>query len=373
MSDRVFAVVAGGGTAGHVLPALAVAEGLVSLGHDSDEIHFMGTLRGVEVDLVPPSGFPYTFFDVIGFRRSVGWKSIVHNISFLLRLHRARREAIRLLGNLAPAVVVSVGGYASLPAVLAARKLDIPVVVVSYDKRPGRASRLAAGRAAACAVAFPDSPLPHAVYTGAPLRRAVVEVDRARDRSGARAELGIPEDRFLIVVMGGSLGSGILNSAVAEYVETHADRADLAVRHLCGERFVAGMPPRRDGSTGILYDVIGFESRMPAVYAAADLLVGRGGASTVCEVAAVGIPSILVPWAGAAEDHQTENVRWLSDQGGAVLVTEAQLTPERFANEVDRLQGNEAARAALAEAAREAGAKHRSKALARLIEAVGRG
>jgi UDP-N-acetylglucosamine--N-acetylmuramyl-(pentapeptide) pyrophosphoryl-undecaprenol N-acetylglucosamine transferase len=270
-------------------------------------------------------------------------------------------------------VVVSVGGYASLPAVLAARKLDIPVVVVSYDKRPGRASRLAAGRAAACAVAFPDSPLPHAVYTGAPLRRAIVEVDRTRDRAAARRELGVPDDRFLVVVMGGSLGSGVLNDAVRGYVESHADRSDLAVRHLCGERFVAAMPPSRDGTDGILYDVVGFEPRMPLLYAAADLLVGRGGASTVCEVAAVGVPSILVPWSGAAEDHQTENVRWLSDQGGAVLVSEAQLTPERFGTEVDRLRTDDEARSALAAAAREAGTKHRSRSLARLIEAVGRG
>ncbi len=372
MSTQVFAVVAGGGTAGHVLPALAVAEGLVSLGHDPSEIHYMGARRGVEVQLLPESGFPHTYFDVVGLKRSLSRSALRHNVAFLVKMLSARKAAIRLLGELKPSVVVSVGGYASLPAVLAARRLDIPVVVVSYDKRPGRASRLAAGRAAACAVAFPDSPLPHAVYTGAPLRRAIVEVDRSRDRDAARRELGVPEDRFLVVIMGGSLGSGVLNDAVAAYIDTHAERKDLAVRHLCGERFVASMPSARDGSTGILYDVVGFESRMPSVYAAADLIVGRGGASTVCEVAAVGVPSILVPWAGAAEDHQTENVRWLSDQGGAVLVSEAQLTPARFALEVDRLVSDAATRSALALAAREAGTKHRSRSLARLIEAVGR-
>jgi len=373
MSSDVFAVVAGGGTAGHVLPALAVAEGLVSLGHEPNEIHYVGASRGVEVQLLPPSGFPHTFFDVVGLKRSFSLDNIRHNVRFVLRMVSARSAAVRLLKELHPKVVVSVGGYASLPAVLAARKLDIPVVVVSYDKRPGRASRLAARRAAACAVAFPDSPLPHAVYTGAPLRRAIVEVDRTRDRAVARQALGVPEDRFLVVVMGGSLGSGVLNDAVARYVETHSDRGDIAIRHLCGERFLASMPPSRDGRDGILYDVVGFEARMPLLYAAADLLIGRGGASTVCEVAAVGVPSILIPWAAAAEDHQTENVRWLSDQGGAVLVSEAQLTPERFAAEVDRLCADRSARDSLATAAREAGTKHRSRSLARLIEAVGRG
>lgn len=369
MSEGVLAVVAGGGTAGHVLPALAVAEGLMRLGHTADEIHYIGAQRGVETRLLPPTGIAHTFFDVVGLQRSFAPR----NAKFFVKMLAARRAAIRLLRQLAPKVVVSVGGYASLPAVLAARRLDIPVVVVSYDKRPGRASRLAAGRAAACAVAFPDSPLPHAVYTGAPLRRAIVEIDRARDRAAARQELGVPEDRFLVAVMGGSLGSGLLNDAVARYVEAHSSDSGLAVRHLCGERFVAGMPPPRDGSAGILYDVIGFEERMPAVYAAADLLVGRGGASTVCEVAAVGVPAILVPWAGAAEDHQTENVRWLSGQGGAVLVSEADLTPERFALEVERLRGDSAARESLAAAAYAAGVKHRSRSLARLIEAVARG
>jgi UDP-N-acetylglucosamine--N-acetylmuramyl-(pentapeptide) pyrophosphoryl-undecaprenol N-acetylglucosamine transferase len=369
MSRTVLAVVAGGGTAGHVLPALAVAEGLMRLGHTADEIHYVGAQRGVETRLLPPTGIQSTFLDVVGLQRRLSRQ----NLEFFLKMLRARREAIRLLRVLRPKVVVSVGGYASLPAVLAAQKLDIPVVVVSYDKRPGRASRLAALRAAACAVAFPDSPLPHAVYTGAPLRRSVVEVDRARDRSAARSELGVSDDRFLVVVMGGSLGSGLLNTAVARFVEANADDRGLAVRHLCGERFAAEMPAPRDGSAGIQYEAVGFEERMPAVYAAADLLVGRGGASTVCEVAAVGVPAILVPWAGAAEDHQTDNVRWLADQGGAVMIAEAALTPERFAAEVTRLRSDDAARERLGSLAYGAGVKHRSKSLARLIEAVARG
>lgn len=365
-AGRTFAVVAGGGTAGHVLPALAVAEGLVALGHEPASIHYTGAQRGVETRLVPPTGFPHTFFDVVGFQRRITRR----NLAFVPKLLRARRQAIALLRELQPRVVVSVGGYASVPAVLAARKLHIPVVVVSYDKRPGRASRMAARKAAACAVAFPDSPLPKAVLTGAPLRQAVLDVDRTHGRAAARALLGLPDDRFVVAIMGGSLGSGVLNDAVADYVRTHAGDGAVAIRHICGERFADRMPPATDGSRGILYDVIGFEDRMPAVYAAADLLVGRGGASTVCEVAATGIPAVLVPWAGAAEDHQTENVRWLSDRGGAVLIAEAELTPERFAAEVDRLRNDPAARRELASAAAAAGAVHRSGALARLIEDV---
>lgn len=362
-------VIAGGGTAGHVLPALSVAESLMDLGYTRDDIHYVGAQRGVETRLLPPSGVAHTFLDVIGLRRSIHPR----NVTFVVKLFRARRAAIDLLRRIRPAVVVSVGGYASLPAVLAARRLRIPVVVISYDKRPGRASAFAARRARACAVAFADSPLPRAVHTGAPLRHEIITVDRAADRVHARVQLGIPEDRFLLVVMGGSLGSGVLNEAIAAYVEQHAERRDLAVRHICGERFLADAQPPRDGSAGILYDVVGFEPRMAQVYAAADLFVGRGGASTVCEVAAVGVPAVLVPWAGAAEDHQTENVRSLADVGAAVLLPEEQLTAERFSSEIDRLVADDAARAALAAAARTAGVVHRSGALARLIDEVARG
>ena len=192
MSDtppgRAFAVVSGGGTAGHVLPALAVAEGLVDRGHPVDSIHYVGAERGIETRLLPETPYPHTFFDVVGFQRSFSRR----NLGFLPKMWRSRRGAISLLRSLDPKVVVSVGGYASMPAVFAARNLGIPVVVVSFDLLPGRASRLAAKRAAACAVAFPDSPLPRATVTGAPVRRRILAVDRSRDRSGGAPHVGTP-------------------------------------------------------------------------------------------------------------------------------------------------------------------------------------
>ncbi len=228
-----FAVVTGGGTAGHVLPALAVAEALVAKGHAPDTIHYIGASRGVETRLLPETPFPYTFYDVVGFQRRLTGR----NLGFAPKLMKSARAATRLLRELRPRVVVSVGGYASVPAVLAARRLGIPVVVVSYDRFPGRASRLAARRAAACAVAFADSPLPRMTVTGAPVRRAVLDVDRRRDGATARAVLGLPPDRFVVAVMGGSQGSGILNEAVAAMLDASAEDRGLAIRHVCGERF----------------------------------------------------------------------------------------------------------------------------------------
>jgi undecaprenyldiphospho-muramoylpentapeptide beta-N-acetylglucosaminyltransferase len=363
-----FAIVTGGGTAGHVLPALAVADALVDAGHDPSELHYVGCERGIETRLVPPTGYPCTFFDVIGLQRRLD----PENLRFGPKLWRARRAAIGLLRELEPRVVVSVGGYASLPAVLAARRLGVPVVVVSYDQRPGRASRLAARHAAACAVAFPDSPLPRAVLTGAPVRRAVLEVDRERDRASARAALGVPDDRFLVVAMGGSQGSGVLNEAVAAVVTACAADRTLAVRHVVGERFLPGAMPARTGDDGILYQVIGYEEHMPQAYAAADLLIGRGGASTVAEVAVTGTPAVLVPWAASADDHQTENVRWLSSRGAAVLLTEDDLRAGRLTAEIARLRDDPAGRAALGRRAHELGEVHRRGALAALVEEVAR-
>lgn len=362
----LFAVITGGGTAGHVLPALSVAEALVVRGHQPGEILYIGALRGIETRLLPPTPYPHVFFDVVGFQRSFSRR----NLGFAPKLLRATREATALLRQRRPKVVVSVGGYASMPAVLAARRLKIPVVVVSFDKRPGKASRVAARSAVASAVAFSDSPLPRATVTGAPVRQSILGVDRVDDRVAAREQLGIPLDRFLICVFGGSQGSGILNSVIAQFVERHCDRGDLALRHVVGERFLAeASAPRRDPN-GILYDVIGYEDRMPLVYAACDLLVGRGGASTVIEVAATGTPAILVPWSGAAEDHQTDNIRWLSDSGAAVLIPEPEFDLSRFDGVVLRLIDHPAELQVLGERAHALGAPHRSGRLGELIDHI---
>ena len=225
--------------------------------------------------------------------------------------------------------------------------------------------------AVASAVAYPGSPLPRAVVTGAPLRRHILGVDRARDRAAAREALGLPADRFVVGVTGGSQGSAALNAAVATFAEHHADDRGLAVRQVVGERFLARAPTPQDGSTGLLHQVVGYEDHVERLYAAADLLVGRGGASTVAEVAVTGTPSVLVPWSGAAEDHQTLNVRWLADQGGAVLLPEAEV--ERLGTVIDGLRADPEALAAMAAAAARAGHLHRGGRVAEVIEEVAAG
>lgn len=359
----VYAVITGGGTAGHVLPALAIAEALQDAGHPAPSIYYVGAARGIETELVARTPYPHTFLDVVGFQRSFSRR----NTAFLPKLLRSTRQAITLLRRLRPKVVVSVGGYASMPAVFAAKRLRIPIVVVSFDRLPGRASTLSARFAAASAVAFDGSQLPRAEIAGAPVRRSIRRVDRERDRAAARKALGIPADRFVVTVIGGSLGSGVLNEAIVRYVGDHDDDEQLAVFHVVGERFRSSLTGR-EGTSGAWHKVVGFEERMDLVWAATDLLVGRGGASTVAEVATTGTPSILVPWAASAEDHQTMNVRWLSDAAAAVLLPESEL--HRLGTEIDELRTHPVRLQAIAARAHELGAVNRGDALASLIERV---
>ena len=365
-ATNTFAVVTGGGTSGHVLPALAIADALVAAGHLAGSVHYVGTERGLETRLLPPSGHPYTFLDVVGLQRSFSRR----NLAFMPKLFRAVRGAKALLRELQPKVVVNVGGYGSFPATWAARRLKIPYVVVSYDRRPGLVSKLLAKKAAAVAVAFEGSLLPGAELTGAPVRGAMIELDRRSARTVARHELGLPVDRFLLVVMCGSQGAAAVNEAVSGAVAHWAGRTDLAVYHVVGDRFLSDAAPTHDGEAGILYRVTGYEDRMPQLYAAADLLLTRGGAGTIAELATVGAPAIVVPWPGAAENHQLDNAKVLSDQGAAVLLEQADLTVDRLVNEVENFIAAPTELARVAAAAYAAGAVHRSGKLVALVERV---
>ncbi|MBI5090729.1 MAG: UDP-N-acetylglucosamine--N-acetylmuramyl-(pentapeptide) pyrophosphoryl-undecaprenol N-acetylglucosamine transferase [Actinobacteria bacterium] len=361
-----FAVVTGGGTAGHVLPAIAIMDRLATAGHDVSSLHYVGTTRGVESHMLPATPYAHTLLDVVGLQRSLSRR----NLMFVPKLVAATWRARRLLRVLRPSVVVNVGGYASMPATLAARTCRVPVVVVSYDQRPGLDSRLSARFAAATAAAFDDSPLPRARTTGAPLRPAVIAVDRARDRRAARAELGLPDDRFVITVFGGSLGAKAINEAVATLVARWADRDDIAIHHVAGDRWLADVPTPREGAAGIMYRVTGYDDRMPLLYAASDLMVTRAGASTIAELGATGTPAIVIPWPGAAENHQLDNARTLTDHGAAVLLDERELSADRLAAEIGALIDHPDALAQLSERASAAGARHRGDTLIELIDEV---
>ncbi|MGA1406662.1 MAG: UDP-N-acetylmuramate--L-alanine ligase [Ilumatobacteraceae bacterium] len=358
-----FAVVTGGGTTGHVNPAIAVLELLNEAGHAPETLHYVGSDRGVEVTLVAQTPFPSTLLRVRGFRRSVGPRGILHNLKMIPTMIGANRSARRLLVELKPQVVVSVGGYASVPACRAARRLGIPVVTCSYDRTPGLATRAQSRYAEASAVAYADSTLRNATLTGAPVRRAIRSLDRGAHRAIARRTFNISEQSFVVAIIGGSLGSALLNG-IAEGLAATMPRG-VHLIHLCGERYSTSTPSS-DNVTRIAYT-----DAMVDVYAASDLVVSRAGAGPIAELSVVGCPSVLVPWALATEDHQTKNAQWLADAGAAVVLPESEATVDRVRDVISELMTDRGRLDAMGQAARAIGRIHDGTLLTRTIERVG--
>lgn len=368
----VFAVVTGGGTSGHVIPARAIIEGLIEAGHGPDELKYVGSRRGVERTLMADMGVECVLLPVSGLQRGISLRSLVRNLQFPFRVVVSRMMARRTLARWSPRVVVSVGGYASDPMSAAAVSAGVPLVCVSYDRSPGLATKRQAVHARVCAVAFEGSVLPNAVVTGAPVRAELRHLDLAARRESARRSFGVPEDSTLVTFVGGSLGSGVLNSLVHSLVGecVGAVSTPVAILHLCGERFLAddvpSLPPN------VWYRRVGYVSDMASVYSATDLLVSRAGASSVAEIATVGLAAVIVPWSGAADDHQTANARWLGDADAAIVMTEDQCADGSATRLIIDLLNDEQRRLGLATAARAMGALHRGGSLSAAIENAAR-
>jgi UDP-N-acetylglucosamine--N-acetylmuramyl-(pentapeptide) pyrophosphoryl-undecaprenol N-acetylglucosamine transferase len=362
-----WAVVAGGGTGGHVIPAIAIGRALVAAGHPAGTIHFVGSKRGMEGRLVPAAGFDVTLLP----GRGVARRLTADNVGALAGLLAAMLEALVLVARRRPKVVVSVGGYASVPATFAAVVLRVPLVIAEQNAVPGLANRLAARFACACAVSFAGTPLPRAVVTGNPIRPEMRAVDRAAaGRTAARAALGYPPDGVLVAVAGGSLGARRINEAVVGLASTWAGRAGVLIHHVVGERDADDLARRAPAATpgGLVYRQVRFENRMDLLYAAADVAVQRSGASTVFELAAAGMPSVLVPLPGAPGDHQTANARRLADAGAAVVIADDRLDADRLGAEIDALVSAPATLAAMGEAARTLAAPEAATLVAHLVE-----
>lgn len=329
-----FAIVTGGGTAGHVLPALAVADALVDAGHPREAIHYAGSDRGLEARLVPPTGLPTTLLPGRGIQRRLTFENVGAAWGLLVALVRA----IRLVGRLRPRVVVAVGGYASVAVGVAAVLRRVPLVVAEQNQVPGAANRLLARFARAAAVSFPGTALPRAVVTGNPVRAEISAIDPHRDRTDARRGFGVGEGRRMVLVVGGSLGALRLNQAVMAALDAWHGRDDLCVHHVVGDRDWDAIASAAPADLGALqYRAVRYEHDMPAALAAADVAVCRSGSSTCFELAAAGLPAVLVPSPHVTADQQTGNARHLVDAGAAVLVRDDELSGERLVAEVDAL------------------------------------
>ena len=380
MSTERYALVVGGGTAGHLQPALAIAEALVDAGHGRGSIEFVGSSRGQDRVTLEGRGFPFTLLPGRGIARGRRPSDLWRNLGAVAGLAVATGRAFGLVARARPRVVVSVGGYASLPGSSAAVVLGVPLVLVNVDAVPGAANRLFGRFARASAVGWPGNSLPRSVVTGTPVRQTIAAVVRGPDaRLRARKSLGLPPHRPTVAVFGGSLGARRLNDAAADLVERWKDRADRSIFHIVGRRDWDGTAgaaapdgPAPPPGPGLSLVRVPFEDRMDLVYAASDLVVCRAGAMTVAELAVAGVPSILVPLPGAPGDHQTANARVLERAGASIVLPDPECDGATLAPLLDRLLDDPAGLEAMGLAARSMGRPDAAAAGARVVEANAR-
>ncbi|MHB1472420.1 MAG: undecaprenyldiphospho-muramoylpentapeptide beta-N-acetylglucosaminyltransferase [Dermatophilaceae bacterium] len=350
-------LLAGGGSAGHVSPLLALADCLRRRDPDM-RITALGTQKGLEQRLVPARGYDLRIIPKVAFPRRPGVS--------LVRLPGALKAAVDAAGaaidETMPEVVVGFGGYVSTPAYLAARRRKIPIVVHEQNAVPGLANRLGARMTPFVATTFASTALPHATLLGMPLRREIALLDRDANRSEALAHFGLDDHRPTLLVTGGSLGAERLNTAFASRVDELRSHG-IQVLHISGQG--KGFLP---GPTiaGLRYVVVAYVDRMDLAYAAADLVVARAGANTVCELTAVGLPAVYVPLP-IGNGEQRLNAADVVAAGGGVLVGDSSLTPEWIDETLVPLVTDESRMRAMAAAAVDIGERESDERLADLV------
>ncbi|MBV9951717.1 MAG: UDP-N-acetylglucosamine--N-acetylmuramyl-(pentapeptide) pyrophosphoryl-undecaprenol N-acetylglucosamine transferase [Acidimicrobiia bacterium] len=365
-------LVGGGGTAGHLLPGLAVAEVLVERGHDPATIHFAGSDRGVEAEIVPAAGFGLDELPGRGIQRRLA----LSNVRAAIGLVRATTKGIGLVRRHRPDVVVVLGGHASFAVGVGAALTRRPLILLEQNVRAGAVNRVLRRFATASAVSFEGTDLPRATVTGNPLRPEIARAAAAPDRAKARAELGLPADRTVIGVASGSLGSKRINDAVRGLVERWSDRGDLAVHHVVGRRdwsaYSSTAATAEEQPGRLLYRVVEYEHRMDLLLQAADVAVTRAGGS-VAELEALGVPAVLVPLPIATRDHQTANGRAVAAGGGAVVVPDDELDVDRLERELAAIVDDPDRRSAMAAAMRRSARVDAADRVADLVEEVAAG
>jgi len=318
MLQRV--ILSGGGTGGHIFPALAIADALKAR-NPGIEIHFVGASGTMETRLIPAAGYPLEVLPIRGLQRSLTARSVIRNLGLPLRLAQSYYKAWQLLRHFRPQVVVGVGGYASFPVVRMAAALGIPTALQEQNAYAGLSNR-ALGRQAKRIFLGNEAarkyfPADKCLYTGNPLRAALKPLDRTE----ACQRLGLDPQRPVLLITGGSLGARSLNEGVVARLEA-LKTARVQVLWQCGRAYHAHYSQLDLSGTDIR--LMPFIDDMAACYGAADVVVCRAGALTLTELQELRKPAILIPSPFVAEDHQTHNARSLADQGAALMLPDAE-------------------------------------------------
>lgn len=332
MVDKKF-IVSGGGTGGHIFPAVSIANALRRR-FPGCEILFVGASDRMEMEKVPAAGYRIEGLEIAGFDR----RHLLRNFSVLLKLRRSLAKARKIIRDFGPDAVIGVGGYASGPTLKAAQRLGIPTLIQEQNSYAGVTNKLLAKKARKICVAYEGMerffPADKIVMTGNPIRKDLLE--KSRDAREARQSFGLDPERPTVLVVGGSLGARTLNESIQGELE-HITDAGLQIIWQTGKSWGDRGQKAAVGMKGVV--VTNFISDMARAYAAASLVVSRAGAGSISELELLGKPCVLVPSPNVAEDHQTKNARALADRGAAILVTDAE-APQKLVDVMISVAGD---------------------------------
>ena len=361
-SKNIKIIISGGGTGGHLFPAISIANALRRI-EPSAEILFVGAEGRMEMNKVPEAGYRIEGLPVTGLVRGLS----VKNITVGFKLFRSMLKAKKIIRRYMPDVVIGVGGYASGPVLKQAQRMNIPTLIQEQNSYAGVTNRLLSKKAVKICVAYDGMekyfPKEKIIKTGNPVRHTFDNLISLRDEALDFFRLGA--DRPVIVVLGGSLGAGTINSSVGNGIG-RIEAAGVQMIWQTGSHYYDRMRETVDAAGVQCIRLLGFISRMDLAYAAADVIISRAGAGTISELALVGKPVILVPSPNVAEDHQTHNAMALVKNGAALLVTDTE-APDRLMNEALALVNDKSHCAALSENIRKLADRNADEAIAREV------
>lgn len=345
-------IMTGGGTGGHIYPAIAIANTIKKRNMDA-EIIFVGTKSGLESSLVPQNGYDIKFIDIISLNR----KNMIKNIKVAQKYVKAQRQAKKIIKQFDPDIVIGTGGYVCAPVIKAASSMSIPTYIHEQNAIAGLSNKLLEKSVNNVFLAFEEAktsfkqPKKH-IVTGNPVRDEFLEIEN----NEARERLGIEQDKFVILSFGGSRGAGKINKAMLDVVRNFSGSEEVEIYFATGSVYYESvLEDLKESDTEIKENIhiIEYIKEMYLYLASADIVIGRSGAITVSEIGVCGTPSILIPSPNVTGNHQMYNAKVLADKGAAVILEEKDLSGNALIDKINELKADEEKLASMSKIAKE--------------------
>jgi UDP-N-acetylglucosamine--N-acetylmuramyl-(pentapeptide) pyrophosphoryl-undecaprenol N-acetylglucosamine transferase len=353
-------LVTGGGTGGHIYPALALIKRMKAM-NDDIEFLYVGTERGLESTIVPNYSIPFKALKVEGFKRKLNFEGIKYNLKTIGYFIQSIRKSKKIIDEFSPDAVIGTGGYVSAPVCYAAAKKGIPTVIHEQNSVAGITNKFLARYVSAIAICFKDAENQFKghenkiVFTGNPRAQEVADI-QAND---SLQTFGLNPKQPTVLIFGGSRGAVAINKTVIDHCQVFVE-ADYQVLFVTGREHYEDLSEKWKSSCGLedeqsKVSIVPYIEDLPSVFASVSLVVSRSGATTLAELTALGVPSVLIPSPNVTEDHQTKNARSLSEAGAAELIREDELNSSKFIETVNRLMSDQGKRNDMAAKAKQLG------------------